>query len=388
MRRRLEIGILFNFSKNWLGGVYYILNIIKTLDSLDEKDKPHIFLFYNQELADFVQTVNYPYLTAVLWRFPGAYKGTLESWLTGKNRFVNDIVQKYPLDGLFPVMDHPVAAQRLSRHNIRLVSWYADLQHRHYPEFFSGKQRFLRELRLKLMLKNTEHLVVSSWDVAADFARFYRLKASLNVHVYHFVSVIEPFDGDDIHSLRNRYGLPEDYFIISNQFHKHKNHRVVLNALTRLMKRGTPIHLAITGKVPNDENSTYFAELKTIINEHDMHELVHFLGVIPRHHQLCLMKYSRAVIQPSLFEGWSTVIEDAKSLQVPVIASDIPVNREQLGDAGVFFDPHRDDRLADVVEVCSRKRSAGMLYEPYEDRVKAAANRFIEIFRDPKAVLK
>jgi hypothetical protein len=35
------------------------------------------------------------------------------------------------------------------------------------------------------------------------------------------------------------------------------------------------------------------------------------------------MKNATAIMQPSLFEGWSTVIEDAKSLQVPVIASDL-----------------------------------------------------------------
>ena len=58
-----------------------------------------------------------------------------------------------------------------------------------------------------------------------------------------------------------------------------------------------------------------------------------------RAEQLLLMKYAQAVIQPSLFEGWSTVIEDAISLQVPVIASNLPVNIEQLGDRGVYFDP-------------------------------------------------
>ena len=49
------------------------------------------------------------------------------------------------------------------------------------------------------------------------------------------------------------------------------------------------------------------------------------------------MKNAKAIIQPSLFEGWSTVIEDARSLQVPVIATDLTVNIEQLGDKGKYF---------------------------------------------------
>jgi glycosyltransferase involved in cell wall biosynthesis len=62
---------------------------------------------------------------------------------------------------------------------------------------------------------------------------------------------------------------------------------------------------------------------------------VKLLGFINREDQLCLMKNAVAIIQPSLFEGWSTVIEDAKALRAKVIASDINVHREQLNSYGL-----------------------------------------------------
>jgi len=37
--------------------------------------------------------------------------------------------------------------------------------------------------------------------------------------------------------------------------------------------------------------------------------------VLPRDTQLSVMRHADAILQPSLFEGWSTVIEDAISLQ-------------------------------------------------------------------------
>ncbi len=40
-----------------------------------------------------------------------------------------------------------------------------------------------------------------------------------------------------------------------------------------------------------------------------------FLGFIDRGEQLQLMKNSIAIVQPSLFEGWSTVVEDTKAMQ-------------------------------------------------------------------------
>ncbi len=55
-----------------------------------------------------------------------------------------------------------------------------------------------------------------------------------------------------------------------------------------------------------------------------------FLGIIPRSEQIQLYRFAAAVVQPSQFEGWSTVIEDAKALGRPIIASSIDVHKEQL----------------------------------------------------------
>ncbi|MEZ4901449.1 MAG: hypothetical protein R2822_06650 [Spirosomataceae bacterium] len=67
--------------------------------------------------------------------------------------------------------------------------------------------------------------------------------------------------------------------------------------------------------------------------------------MIPRAHQLGLMKHALAVIQPSKFEGWSTVVEDAKSLQKQILLSRIPVHVEQMGDRAYYFEADEADEL-------------------------------------------
>ena len=89
----------------------------------------------------------------------------------------------------------------------------------------------------------------------------------------------------------------------------------------------------------NRGNEKYIESIRSLIEKDKLNDAVSLLGLVPRQEQLSMMKYAQAVIQPSLFEGWSTVIEDAKSLQVPVIASDLPIHREQLGDKGRYFNP-------------------------------------------------
>ncbi len=128
-------------------------------------------------------------------------------------------------------------------------------------------------------------------------------------------------------------------------------------------------HLAFTGKFPAAD-SPYFAELHGIIDENNLQDQVTMLGVISRSDQLQLMKYSQAVLQPSLFEGWSTVIEDAKSLQVPVVASNLEVNIEQLGEEGIYFDPHNPDELVSILKAYPERDLNDIFYEDYHSRIK------------------
>ncbi len=88
------------------------------------------------------------------------------------------------------------------------------------------------------MLKNSEDLVVSSQSVADDFSKFFKLRNGMKMHIFHFASVIDDLDGLNIGEVREKYNFPEKYFMISNQFHTHKNHRVLLRSLALLKQKG------------------------------------------------------------------------------------------------------------------------------------------------------
>jgi glycosyltransferase involved in cell wall biosynthesis len=78
-------------------------------------------------------------------------------------------------------------------------------------------------------------------------------------------------------------------------------------------------------------------------------EQVKFLGVVPRADQRAILGCCAAVVQPSLFEGWSTVVEDAKAVGRPIFLSDIAVHREQLADEESLFPPLSADALAQSI---------------------------------------
>jgi glycosyltransferase involved in cell wall biosynthesis len=375
-KKRLKLGILFYFSSSWMGGVNYIINVVRMLNFLDDEMKPELTLFYRPGLKDYVDKISYPYLHLAEWQFPPVIKGYLKSWLSGKNVFVNKILINFDLDGLYPLHDYPVK----TKSKTKLVSWYADLQHKYYPEFFSGFKILERNARIKLILKNSDDLALSSRAVAHDFALFFKIRPLMRIHVFHFVSIIGDLSSLSVDELRNKYKLPSKYFIASNQFYKHKNHKILLNALAILKRRDVHIHLVLTGRFPEKDHSPYIQELNEIIDKNELKNQISFLGVMPRDEQLLLMRHSQGVIQPTLFEGWSTVIEDAMSLQVPVTASNLPVNIEQLGNNGLYFDPNNPAQLADILSKFPERNLEDIFYDDYETRVRNAAENFIKIF--------
>lgn len=42
MAERTRIGLIFSYDENWIGGAYYILNIVHALNTVNDIRKPHI----------------------------------------------------------------------------------------------------------------------------------------------------------------------------------------------------------------------------------------------------------------------------------------------------------------------------------------------------------
>ena len=93
---------------------------------------------------------------------------------------------------------------------------------------------------------------------------------------------------------------------------------------------------------------------------------------------------SVAVLNPSLFEGWSTTVEEARALQVPMVLSDLPVHQEQADGIARFFDRTSASSLADALLQAWQHQplvAAGVATMPSSitDPVKRFADDFVDI---------
>ena len=117
------------------------------------------------------------------------------------------------------------------------------------------------------------------------------------------------------------------------------------------------VDLICTGATFGYRSETHFSELQRFLKQRGLASRVRCLGVIPKRHQVELVKGATALIQPSLFEGGpgGLSVYDAVALDTLVLASDIPVNREIRSDDVLFFDPHDPSSLAARMRVCLLK---------------------------------
>lgn len=132
------------------------------------------------------------------------------------------------------------------------------------------------------------------------------------------------------------FDLPQKYLYVANQFWLHKDHLTLFEALHELRSRGLSPVVVCTGTMEDARDPTYIDEIKKFLRDRGLTDQVRLLGMLSRTDQVAVLRHASAIVQPSRFEGWSTVVEDAKAVGRPVILSDIKVHREQMPDAHFF----------------------------------------------------
>lgn len=242
-----------------------------------------------------------------------------------------------------------------------MIRWIPDFQHIYFPENFTSEEVEKRNKEFQRIAFEKNPIVLSSRDALETFLEKYSPKYS-NIYVVPFVSYISPLlekiTKVDEEKCLDVYGLlGQRYVCIMNQFWKHKNHEIVLRAIKELYNVYDDDAIYIfTGKLEDYRNPDYIAELKKIMTDHCVATRIKLLGFIDRKDQLILMKNSMYVIQPSLFEGWGTVVEDAKVLDKTILLSDIPIHREQGNCKCIFFNPYKASELAELIKIENGKK--------------------------------
>lgn len=368
MAKGKRVGIIYSYNEDWIGGAYYIQNLIRSLNYLPKREQFQLYILTSdkQGFEELKKVTGYPKMKFVseIIRYDKV-EGFINkvSFKIFKNKFISKKIQ---LDWLFPLFDVPNHLKHISD----LVFWIPDLQEKFLPNFFSAEDVKMRHSRYLKMIELNHKIVFSSQSALDDFNTFYP-DSKNEKKVLQFAVIHPALMEEDIKNVKERYGITGDYFFSPNQFWQHKNHISIIEAVKILKDKGVTIKVIFTGKEYDYRNPEYTTDLKQKVIDYKLENEILFLGFIDRIDQLVLMKNAQAVIQPSLFEGWSTVVEDAKALNQTLIVSNITVHKEQLGDKGYFFNPNDANDLAHKIDEVISNSMNKLKYDlDYSENIK------------------
>ncbi len=231
------------------------------------------------------------------------------------------------------------------------IGWIPDFQHIHLPYMFTGRLLEYRNRTYAEVAENSAAVILSSNDALDDYRKFAPRFADKG-RVLNFAQAVavDNFDSNRYEAIKVEYGLPDRYFYVPNQFWKHKNHMVVLGALKILKNSGLSAPKVVFSGLNKDyRNAGYLKEIENYIVENGLSDNAIMLGLIDYQKVYYLMRYSAAVINPSLFEGWSSTVEECKAIDKYIILSDIKVHIEQAPAKAEYFSAHDPAALADIL---------------------------------------
>ncbi|MBN1676638.1 MAG: glycosyltransferase family 4 protein [Kiritimatiellae bacterium] len=339
MIARLRVGVPVLYGGTWMAGVSYVEHLARAVAVLPEDERPQLFLIIADGTPESAERVRHmvPCFKGILFIGQNPDQAVRVFGTRGfEYVHVDDLTER--VDCVFP--GYP----ELGLPNG--IPWIPDLQHKLVPEFCSDEDRAKRDREFAEMVGHAGPVVVSSRASARDIRQFYPdSPADLRVLPFHALPSPTWYEQDPA-DVQRRYGLPDAFAICCNQFWAHKNHRRLFEAVAILRARGTPLPLVCTGLTHDYRNPGFYGEMEKRIAELGVADLVHVLGFLPRADQIQLLRRALFVVQPSLFEGWNTGVEDGRALGKTMVLSDLDVHREQAPRYGVFFDRNSPEELA------------------------------------------
>ena len=334
--------VAFNLidSARWTGGYNYLLNLFRAIRNF-EADHISPILFCGEDadendLHSFLEAGDIEVVRSSIFNTHKKSSNILRAFLFGMDSTALQLFRQHKIDVVFEN-----AAFYGRRFPIPTIAWLPDFQHRHLRNQFGFRAYWRRELGFRAQVASGRIIMLSSEDARKDCEHFYR-RAIGNTTVVRFATsipadLIEAFPEKVI----GEYQLPPKFFYLPNQFWKHKNHIVVIEALGLLKQQGFDAVVAVTGNPLDPRHPGYVGQLNARIESLGLRDSFRILGLVPRRHVISLMRTCAALINPSFFEGWSSTVEEARVLGVPMLLSDIAVHCEQMENAATYF--HADD---------------------------------------------
>jgi glycosyltransferase involved in cell wall biosynthesis len=242
---------------------------------------------------------------------------------------------------------------------------------------YLGRAGFAPALLERFCARLPDAIVAVSAGTAEKLSRMGVKKERLHV-------VPNSIDYEQLSAIEPQSSAPELLFI--GRLLQHKNADLAIEATWILTTRGYDVHLSIVGVGPEE------GRLRDQVRVRGLEDRVKFLSSIESQTDLwSLVRGTRALLAPSVREGYGLVVAEALALGTPVVCALHPENESSVfvgPKTGSITPPFDAVAVADAAEFwlndgSSRSdRVAAFMSEHGEAELNVIALSYAKIFRD------
>jgi glycosyltransferase involved in cell wall biosynthesis len=276
-------------------------------------------------------------------RFPSLWR---------RRGMVKDIISEHP--DIFHGLSNELPST-IEKANVKKIVTVQDLIFERYPETYNFDERYVHRWKIKQACRVADVIIAISKQTKDDLVNIYGVAADKIQICYQSCNPIfeQKINDDEKKLVKQRYGLPDTFFLFISAITKRKNLITICKAM-QILKGKLNIPLVIIGDGKKEKD-----EVKEFMKEKGLADQLLFLNELPQSKEKpfvsaadfpAIYQQALALIYPSIFEGYGQPVLEALWSGVPVICSDTSSLPEAGGDAALYFSPYDTETLAKYMQ--------------------------------------
>lgn len=333
-----------------------VWSLVRALGRVTDGPEEYTIVVGSERQAEWLQPILGPNQKLVFR--PGSRKHPLLRPFMPAIRFVQNVLSpprfwpEVPIsDGFYEALGCEIVhfpTQRFTVCALPTVYNPHDLQHLHYPQFFSPSVLAWREAIYPAGCHFARTVIVNSQWIKDDLVRQYRIPPD-KIQVIPEAAPIQAYPEPTAESLAHvqaRYQLESGFGFYPSVAWPHKNHLRLFDALAHLRTQcGLRLQLVCVG----GRHDGFWPAIADRLGALGLDAQVRFLGFVPPEDLRGLYRLAGFLVLPTLFEANSLPIFEAWAEGLPVACSNVTALPEQVRDAAVLFDPHDPIAIAEAM---------------------------------------
>lgn len=257
----------------------------------------------------------------------------------------------------------PFSAATYREKGIPTVSTILDIQHEYYPQFFAPQELEHRRSFYRNIVKKVEKVVCISDYTRETFCEKYGFPAERAQTIY--IAIQNRFSKEDDSILDKLNLRDQKYIVYPANFWEHKNHKLLLNAFAMYVHEKKDLKLVLTGN-PLEQSEYYDGLLKAM----KIAEQTVITGYVSNEELYSILKHSKGLIYPSLFEGFGIPVVEAMHLHKLIACSNLTSLPEIGCDAICYFDPKKPDEILKGIRFLSEQEVTDATIRAYDEKLQ------------------